>query len=70
MTGKFGTGEVLLAAVHKSPGHAWCDAEIEFLSFRHKSLLTRDLNAKHPILNSVFSKPSGENEQDLLDIRV
>jgi hypothetical protein len=41
--------EVLLAAVYKSPGHAWNDTDItELLIFRHKSLLVGDLNAKHP----------------------
>jgi hypothetical protein len=44
-----GNSEVLLAAVYKSPGHAWNDADIiELLSFRHNLLLTGDLNAKHP----------------------
>jgi hypothetical protein len=44
-----GNSEVLLAAVYKSSGHAWDDADItEFLSFRHKSLLARELNAEHP----------------------
>jgi hypothetical protein len=39
-----GNSEVLLAAVCKSPGHAWNDADIiELLSFRHKSLLVGDL---------------------------
>jgi hypothetical protein len=37
---------VLLAAVYKSPGHAWNDADIiKLLSFRHKSLLAGNLNA-------------------------
>jgi hypothetical protein len=44
-----GNGEVLLAAVYKTPGHAWNDTDItELLSFRHKALLAGDLNAKHP----------------------
>jgi hypothetical protein len=44
-----GNSEVLLAAVYKSPGHAWNNADvIELVSFRHKSLLAGDLNAKHP----------------------
>jgi hypothetical protein len=35
-----GNCEVLLAAVYKSSGHAWNDADIiELLSVRHKSLL-------------------------------
>jgi hypothetical protein len=47
--------EVLLAAVCKSPGHAWNDADIiKLLSFRHKLLLAGDLNAKYPFWNSGF----------------
>jgi hypothetical protein len=43
-----GNNEVLISAVYKSPGHAWNDTDIiELLSFRHKSLLAGDLNAKH-----------------------
>jgi hypothetical protein len=60
---------MLLATVCKSPGHAWNDADAtEVLSFRHKSLLTRDLNAKHPFWNSVFSNPSGAKLLNLLHI--
>jgi hypothetical protein len=45
----FCSSEVLLAAVCKSPGHAWNDADIdELISFRHKSLQAGYLNAKHP----------------------
>jgi hypothetical protein len=55
-----GNSEVLLAAVYKSPGHAWNDADIiELFSFRHRSLLAGDLNAKYPFSNSVVSNPSG-----------
>jgi exonuclease III len=44
-----GNRKVLLAAVYKSPGIAWSDADInELLRFRHKSVLAGDLNAKHP----------------------
>jgi exonuclease III len=43
---QIGNSEVLFAAVYKSPGHAWNDADItELSSFRHKSLLAGDLNA-------------------------
>jgi hypothetical protein len=43
-----GNSEVLLAAVRKSPDHAWNDADIiKLLSFRHNSLLAGNLNAKH-----------------------
>jgi exonuclease III len=46
-----GNSEVLLAAVYKSPGRAWSDADItELLSFRRRSILAGDLNAKKPIL--------------------
>jgi hypothetical protein len=35
---------MILAAVYKSPGPAWIDADItELLSFRHKALLAGDL---------------------------
>jgi hypothetical protein len=55
-----GNNEVLLAAVLKSPGHVWNDKDIiELLSFRHKSLLAGDLNAKYPFWNSLVSNPSG-----------
>jgi hypothetical protein len=51
----------LLAAVYKSPGRAWSDTDItELLSFRYKSILPGDLNAKHPFWNSAVSNPSGE----------
>jgi hypothetical protein len=44
-----GNSEILLAAVHKSPGRAWIDADIiELLSLRTKCILAGDLNAKHP----------------------
>jgi hypothetical protein len=56
----------MLAAVYKSPCRAWRYANvIEFLSFRHKSLLAVDLNAKHPFWNSVDSNRSGEKVLEL-----
>jgi hypothetical protein len=61
--------EVLFAAVCKSPGHAWNDTDItELLSFRHKSVLARDLNAKHLFWSSVFSNLSGAKLLKLLHI--
>jgi hypothetical protein len=43
--------ELLLAAVCKSTGYAWNDANIiEVLTFRHKSLLAEDLKARTSIL--------------------
>jgi hypothetical protein len=58
--------EVLLAAVYRSPGRAWSNADIiELLSFRHKSLLGGDLNAKHAIWHSEVSNPSGVKLFDL-----
>jgi exonuclease III len=64
-----GNSEMLLAAVYKSPGNAWNDAEIaEFLSFRDKTLLAGDLNAKHQFWNAVLSKPSGAKLLNLLHI--
>jgi hypothetical protein len=48
-----GNNEVLLASVYKIPGSAWGDADItELISFRRKSILAGDLNAKHPFWNS------------------
>jgi hypothetical protein len=62
-----GNNEVLLAAVYKSPGHALNDADVtDLLSFRHKSLLTGDLNATHPFWNRVVSNLSGAKLLHLL----
>jgi hypothetical protein len=56
-----GNSEILLASLYKSPGRAWSvDYITELLSFRRKSILAGDLNAKHPFRNSAVSKPSGE----------
>jgi hypothetical protein len=64
-----GNSEVLLAAVYKSPGRAWSDADIiELLSFRRKSILAGDLNAKHPCWNSAISNSSDEKLLHLCDI--
>jgi hypothetical protein len=50
-----GDSEVLLAAVYKSPGRDWSDADtIELLSFRRKSILAGDLNAKYPFWNNIL----------------
>jgi hypothetical protein len=65
-----GKSEVLLAAVYKPPGRAWSDADItELLSFRCKSILAGDLNAKHPFWSSVVSNPSGVELLHLFDTR-
>jgi exonuclease III len=64
-----GNSEVLLASVYKSPGRAWSDADItELLSFRRKSILAGDLNAKHPFWNSAVSNTSGEKLMALFDL--
>jgi hypothetical protein len=64
-----GDSEVLLAAVYKSPGKAWSDADItELLSFRRKSILAGDLNAKLAFWNSKVSKPSGEKLVEVFDM--
>jgi hypothetical protein len=48
--------EVLLVAVHKTPGRAWSDADVtNLLSLRTKSLLAGDLKAKNPIWNTQVS---------------
>jgi hypothetical protein len=58
--------EILLAAVYKSPGRAWSDADTrELLNLRHKLVLAGDLNAKHPFWNSEVSNPSGEKLLEL-----
>ncbi|PNF22596.1 hypothetical protein B7P43_G12673 [Cryptotermes secundus] len=63
-----GNSEVLLAAVYKSPGRAWSDSDItELLSFRRKSILAGDLNAKNPFWNSRVSNPLGLKLVDLFD---
>jgi hypothetical protein len=60
---------VLLAAVYKSPSRAWSDADItELISFRPKSILACDLNAKDPFWNSTLSKPSGDKLLYLFDV--
>jgi hypothetical protein len=60
---------ILRAAVYESPGCAWIDADIiELLSFRLKSILAGDLNAKHPFWNSAVSDPSGEKLLDLFGV--
>jgi endonuclease/exonuclease/phosphatase (EEP) superfamily protein YafD len=51
---------MLLASVYKSPLRGWQDADItELLNLRTKSILSGDLNAKHPVWNSKVSNPSG-----------
>jgi hypothetical protein len=63
-----GNSELLLAAVYKSPGKAWRDADItELFGFRRKSILAGDLNAKHPFWKSRILKPSCEKLLDPFD---
>jgi hypothetical protein len=65
-----GNCEVLLAAVHRSPGYVRSDVDItELLSFRCKSILACDLNAAHPFWNSTVSNPSGEKLMALFDLK-
>jgi exonuclease III len=64
-----GNNKILLAALYKSPGRAWSDADItELLSFRKKCILAGDVNAKHPFWNSRVSNPSGEKLLNLFDL--
>jgi hypothetical protein len=64
-----GKSDVLFAAVYISPGRAWNYADItELLSFKQKSILAGDLNAKHPFWNSAVSNPSGEKLMDLFEL--
>jgi hypothetical protein len=56
-----GNNEILLAAVNRSPGRAWSDADItELLSFRKNCILAGDLNTKHPFWKCRVSNPSDE----------
>jgi hypothetical protein len=60
---------VLLAAVYKSPGRARYDADItELLSFRPKSILAGDLNAKTSFWNIAVSNTSGDKLLHLFDV--
>jgi hypothetical protein len=53
-----GNSEVLLVDVYKFPDRIWSDADIiELLSLRRKSILSCDMNAKHPFWNSIVSDP-------------
>jgi hypothetical protein len=64
-----GNSEILLASVYKSPGRAWSDTDItELLSYRRRSILAGDLNAKHPFWNSAISKASCEKLMALFDL--
>jgi hypothetical protein len=57
-----GNRKVLLAAVYKSQGQAWSNADIaELLSFRRKSILAGDLKAKHPFWNSAVQTLQARN---------
>jgi hypothetical protein len=59
----------LLAAVYKSPGRAWSDADItELLSFRPIFILACDLDGKNQFWNSAVSNPSGDKLLHLLDV--
>jgi exonuclease III len=50
-----GNTETLPAAVYKSPGRTWGDADIvELLNLRHKCILAGDMNAKYPSWNSTI----------------
>jgi hypothetical protein len=61
--------QVVLAAVHKSAGRIWSDAYTgELFSFRNKSILTGDLNAKHLFWNSAVTNPSGKKLSQLLEV--
>jgi hypothetical protein len=63
-----GNRQILLAAVYKSLGRTWSDADIaELLSLRHKCILAGDLNAKQLSWNSTVSNPSGEKLLLLFD---
>jgi hypothetical protein len=61
--------EILLAAIYKSPGRAWINADItELLRLRKKCILVDDLNAKHPFWNSRISNPASEKLLNLFQL--
>jgi hypothetical protein len=61
-----GNDEVLLAAVYKSPGRPWIDADIiNLLGFKRKTILAGNLKAKHQFWNSSFSNHSGKELLEL-----
>jgi len=63
-----GNKKVLLADVYKPPVQAWSDTDvIELLSFRSKSVLAGDLNAKNTVWNSRVTDLSGRRLLDLQD---
>jgi hypothetical protein len=63
-----GNSELLHAALYKSPGRSWSDANItELLGFSRKSILAGDVNAKHSFWISAVSNPSGEKLMALFD---
>lgn len=63
-----GKSKVLLAAVYKSPGWAWSDADItELFGFWYNSLLAGDVNIKHYVWNSEVSGPSSKKLLKLFD---
>jgi hypothetical protein len=52
---------VLLETVYTSPGQTWSDEGInELVSFKNKTRLAGDMNAKHPLWKSTFLNISGE----------
>jgi hypothetical protein len=64
-----GNSEVLLTSVYKSLGRAWSDSDItELLSFRRRSILAGDMNAKHTFWNSGVSNLSDEKLMALLNL--
>jgi hypothetical protein len=61
--------KMFLATLCMSPSSAWIDADItELLTFRHKSLVAEELDAKYPLYNSAASNPSGEKLRESIDI--
>jgi hypothetical protein len=64
-----GNSEILLAAIYKSAGRAWSDANFPvLLNIRNKCILAGDMNAKEKIWNSAVSNPSGKELLKLFDL--
>jgi hypothetical protein len=60
---------MMLVSVGKSLGSTGSESDItEIISYKRKSILADDLNAKHPFWNSAVSNPSSEKLIALFDL--
>jgi hypothetical protein len=64
-----GKSEILFAALYRSPGRNWSDADItELLSFRNKCISAGDMNAEDLFWNSTISNLSDQKILQLCDV--